>query len=76
MMYVCHTPIYMICSGMEYPGRDGHSITSAVILNDLKCRFENTSFDYFKTFRVTIGPKKVSNIFRNKFIISNDYISA
>ena len=45
----CHTPKFMICSGMEYLGRDCHSIKSLVTLNDLKCRFENTSFNKFKT---------------------------
>ena len=34
------------------PGGDCHSTTVTVILNDLKCRFENTSFDSFKIFRV------------------------
>ena len=74
-MPICHTPKIPEWQRNGIPGGDCHSITNKDILNDLKCRFENTSFDLFKTFRVTKHrSQKLEKFAEISLVQSNDFI--
>ena len=68
----------IICFAAEWNSGGATVIAStAVILNDLKCRLENTSFDYLKHSEFTKrGPKRCYKFAEIKFTQFKRWLSA
>jgi hypothetical protein len=68
-MPICHTPNLPVLQRNGIPGGDCHSITVTVILNDLKCRFENTTLIIKNIQSLQIqGPKMVLQVYEKQVI--------